>query len=757
MSGVRESCHDTGTSSVPSTARRGAGQGSSKADPRLRIALAGNPNTGKTSLFNRLTGSHARVGNYPGVTVELITGQLTLPSLGLVDVQDIPGAYSLVARSAEEEVAIRSLMGLGGRPAPDLVVVCVDATNLIRNLYLTLQLQELGCNVVVALTMMDEARDLGLDPAQLERVLGCPVVPTIPRTGEGLDQLKVRMEQTLQEPRPRTAWYWQPSPSLEQALSQILALLPPEWPSSRGLALWTLMSIDAEDALTLVPAELRRGVLELSLDGEAVDDEVVQGRYRWLDEHIGPLVVGQADRSRTETVDAILIHPVWGFLVFLMTMFVVFQALFAWADPAISLIETLFGGVGDWLTQALPPNVFTELLVEGVIGGVGSVVVFLPQILLLFFFLGLMEDSGYMARVAYLMDRVMRLMGLHGRAFVPMLSGFACAIPAVMATRTMERSRDRILTMMVVPLMTCSARLPVYTLLIGALFPARTVMGFLPVQGALMIGMYLFSVGVALLAAFVLSRTVLKAAPIPLVMELPPYRLPSLKDVLRMMWRRTRMFLSEAGSVILICTILLWALLSFPRHEPPFGATSSAPSVEQGLGQPAAISRTVSETSAPVAMVAEPVVPEAREQGERLRNSYAGRIGRAIEPLIAPLGFDWKIGVGLIGAFAAREVFVSTMGVVYNIGKDVDEESVTLREQMRNELNAEGRPVYSPLTGLSLMVFFALACQCLSTLAVVKRETGGWRWPAFLLVYMTSLAWICSFIIYQGGRLLGLG
>lgn len=773
MSNVADGCHNSpgqGSSSGAATTRASVLRVSNASSPRVRVAIAGNPNTGKSSLFNRLTGSHARVGNYPGVTVEILSGLLVLPKLGVVEVVDIPGSYSLVARSAEEQVAIQALMGLGGDVAPDAVIVCVDATNLLRNLYLTLQLQELGCNVVVALTMMDEARDLGLDAARLEAVLGCPVVPTIPRSGEGLEELKVRLEAALASPQ-KAPWRWQPSPKLKQALEQTHTQLPAAWPQELALALWVLMSVDAEDSVTLVSPELRKSVLSLQLTGEEIDDEVVQGRYRWLDEHIAPLIQGQTDRTRTEQVDSFLIHPVWGFAVFLFTMFVVFQALFAWADPAITVIEQIFGALGETVSTYLPPGILTELLVEGVIGGVGSVVVFLPQILLLFFFLGLMEDSGYMARVAYLMDRIMRLMGLNGRAFVPMLSGFACAIPAVMATRTMERSRDRILTMMVVPLMTCSARLPVYTLLIGALFPAKTVMGFLPIQGALMVGMYVFSVLMALLAAFVLSRTVFKAPPIPLVMELPPYRMPSLKDVLQMMWRRTRMFLSEAGSVILVCTILLWGLLSFPRAEVATGITLTSSGATQaaaqfpnpsGVAQPADLGVPVAPPAADASGAASS--PDAQveavahhAQGERLRNSYAGRIGHAIEPLIAPLGFDWKIGVGLIGAFAAREVFVSTMGVVYNIGKDVDEESTTLREQMRAELNGDGSPVYSPLTGLSLMVFFALACQCLSTLAVVKRETQSWRWPLFLLVYMSVLAWSCSFIVYQGGMWLGLG
>ncbi len=688
----------------------------------LRIAMAGNPNTGKTTLFNRLTGAEGRVGNYPGITVELLTGELDLgPELGRAEVIDVPGTYSLVARSREEQVAIDCLLGIDGMPHPDLTLFCVDATNLTRNLYLVLQAQELGLNVLVALTMVDEAGEHAPDPSLLEAALGCPVVPVVARTGVGLDALRAAIKRHARDkadPRMRFA----PSPALRGSIDKVRAALPSTWPQSDALALWALMSIDGHDELS-VPESLRMAVREAVPDqeaGAALDEQIVRGRYAWLDAHIAGLVTQPTKRTATDRADAILIHPVWGFLTFLLINLVGFQSLFAWSDPAISAIESAFGFVGEKVSDLLGPSLLTELIVEGVIGGAGAVVVFLPQILLLFFFIGLMEDSGYMARVAYLMDRIMKTMGLHGRAFVPMLSGFACAVPAIMATRTMERQRDRLLTMMVVPLMTCSARLPVYTLIIGALFPVGGLVFGLPIQGGLMVAMYLFSVVVALLAAFVLSKTVLRGSGSALILELPPYRLPRLPDVTRMMWLRARAFLTEAGTVILVCSIVLWGLLNFPRAE-------------DGEGE-SPLTKT-----------------------EILQHSYGGRLGQALEPALEPLGFDWKIGVGIIGAFAAREVFVATMGVVYNAGDDVDEESTSLRDKLRNEKNAAGERAYTPLVGLSLLVFFALACQCMSTLAVVKRETGGYRWPAFLLVYMTTLAWVSSFIVYQGGRLLGFG
>jgi ferrous iron transport protein B len=412
---------------------------------------------------------------------------------------------------------------------------------------------------------------------------------------------------------------------------------------------------------------------------------------------------------------------VFGFAVFVGLMTLLFQGLFTWSDPFITAIEAVFGWVGERVGPALGEGLLSSFAVDGVIGGVGSVIVFVPQILLLFFLLSLLEDSGYMARVAYLMDRVMRPLGLHGRAFVPMLSGFACAVPAILATRTMERRRDRFLTMMVIPLMTCSARLPVYTLIIAALFPARRVLGLFPTQGLMMMAMYLFSVLVALIAGFVLSRTVLKAAGSPLVLELPPYRLPRLKDVWRHTWHGTRHFLEDAGTVIFIAAVVMWGLLTFPRVSP-----------EELVG-----------------------LAEEDVAAVQVERSFAGRLGHALEPAIAPLGFDWKIGVGLVGAFAAREVFVSTLAEVYALGADEDEQSPLLRDRMRAEVRADGTRVWTPLVGLAVMVFIALAAQCMSTLAVLRRETRSWRWPAFLFAYMTGLAYVAALLVYQGGRLLG--
>jgi ferrous iron transport protein B len=698
------------------------------------VALIGNPNTGKTTLFNRLTGKNARVGNYPGVTVDRSLGRLPTSSRpGGVQILDVPGAYSLNARSAEEQITFAAVLGRDGNPTPDLVAIILDPNQLSRNLYLAIQVAELGLPALLVINMIDEAGPNPPDPEAIASFIGLPTVAVSARTGQGIDALLSAVEAALDSPPvavPAVPW----APALQRDVDRLASELPADWhtsetPRNRAIARWALGSIDDDDELVGIPDGLRSAVGRIRANAQAegrdLDLELVAPRYALLD-GMGPLGTPPA-RSLTERVDAVLLHPVAGFMAFLVIMLTLFQLLFAGADPFIGLIEDGVGWLGGQAASVLPASVATDLLVEGVIGGVGNVIVFLPQILLLFFFIGLLEDSGYMSRAAYLMDRVMRVLGLHGRAFVPMLSGFACAVPAILATRTMERRRDRLLTMMVVPLMTCSARLPVYTLVVAAVYaPTAGEESLLPVQGLMMMAMYLFSVMTALIAAWVIGRTVLRGPHVPLILELPPYRLPALSGVMRMMWMRARAFLKEAGTVILFATIVMWALLRFPELPEPTGGLEAAP----------------------------PGVVTAYE-AQKLEFSAAGRLGKGIEPALRPLGFDWKGGVGIIGAFAAREVFVSTMGLVYGVGTDVDEDSVPLRDRLREARHADGTPVWTPLSGVSLMVFFALACQCMSTLAVVRRETGGWRWPAFLFTYMTALAWLASFVVFQGGRLLG--
>lgn len=724
-----------------------------------RVAIAGNPNTGKTTVFNRLTGARAKVGNYPGVTVERETGVTTLPGGRKVEVVDVPGTYSLSARSREEQIAIQAICGLPPLEPPEVVLLVLDSTQLVRNLYLALQVIEAEVPVVLALNMSDALEPAGqtLDREALERELGVPVVAVSGKTGEGFDELRAALAKVLADPRRgRPGARWRPDdPILDADLRAVAKLVPEHWhrgseARARALAAWALLSIDERDELADAPPELRAGVLArrklAAAAGREIDGEIVRGRYGWIDARAALFVRQRANAkpSTTDRIDRVLLHPVVGFTLFLLAMAVVFQALFTWAAPVMDAIDGVFAGLEAATLQALGHGWFGDLLARGFVRGVGVVLVFLPQILLLFFFLGLMEDTGYMARVAFMMDRLMKSIGLHGRAFVPMLSGFACAVPAILATRTMERQRDRTLTMLVVPLMTCSARLPVYTLIIAALFATDAkLLGFLPVPGLMMVAMYVFSTLIALIAAAVLGRTLLRADRVPLILEMPPYRVPHWPSVLRMMWTKSRSFVTEAGKVIVVCSIVMWFFLRFPW---------SAEDARPFEGERASIVATVTDGAA-LEQALE--VVDRREEAARLDQSLAATVGRWIEPALAPLGFDWKLGIGVMGAFVAREVFIGTLGAVYGIGSDADEESTALRDRMRSEKRPDGSPTYTPLVGLSVMVFFALACQCMSTLAAVKRETHGWRWPVFLFVYMSVLAYAASFAVYQGGKLLG--
>ena len=710
------------------------------------LALAGNPNSGKTSLFNRMTGSSGRVGNYPGVTVERREGRLRLPGGEEVRLVDVPGCYSLTARSQDEVVAHDAILGPPGGAPVDLVVVVVDATNLARNLYLALQLAELGRPLVIALNMMDVARTEGLeiDLDCLQRRLGVAVVPTVATRGEGVEALVAAIEEALNGgERPQQLPPLGPEDGAALAEAQAI-LRTAGLQASAGHALWLLTSSARSiDRLPPVVAEGLQGVRERAtppIAGAGAADlnrRIIMARYAQIDSVVRACVPGARDRllasDRTEQLDRVLTHPVLGWVIFVSTMFVVFQAVFSWAVPVMDLMEAGMAGLGAAVNAHLPAGVLTELLVEGVIAGIGNILVFVPQIVLLFLAIAFLEDTGYMARAAYLLDRLMRRVGLHGRAFVPLLSSFACAVPGIMATRTIETSRDRLVTILVAPLMSCSARLPVYTMVIAAVFSgAAPVLGVLSVGGLVVAAMYFLGIVAALSMAAIFKRTLLRSPSPPLVMEMPGYRRPSLRSVLLTVYRRLRVFLVETGRVILALTVILWALMTYPRTPV----------------DPAAQAARVAELNVTLGDGAR--AEAGREAAQRsLENSIAGRMGRAIEPAIAPLGFDWRIGIGLIGSFAAREVLVSTLGQVYGVGADVDPESVVLSRALKD---ASG---FTPLVGLSLMVFFVLAMQCLATVATVRRETNSWRWPLFMIVYMNALAWLGAFATYQVGQALG--
>jgi len=643
---------------------------------KLTIVVAGNPNAGKTSLFNALTGLRQKVANYPGVTVESKTGEWLLDDRILpARLIDLPGLYSLNATSLDEQIARDVLLGRKSEIADaDVTVVVVDSTNLVRNLYLATQLIDTGRPVVIALTMFDLAERAGLEinVPKLSAELGVPVVPVVAKQRRGLDELA-------------------------------RAVLKVERMTGAGNA----------DAL------VRNGFADEGVRAPSDQSSLIR-RYAMIERIVSDTVdVKDEGKARiSERIDRVITHRVFGPVILLLVMLFVFQAIFSWASLPMTLIGSVFTGLGDLARAHLPAGILTDLLADGIIAGVGGVLAFLPQILLLFLFISLLEDSGYMARAAFLMDRLMRAVGLHGKAFVPLLSSFACAVPGIMATRTIEHPKDRVATIMIAPFMSCSARLPIYTLVIAALFSGKTVLGFISLGAVIILTMYLLGIIAAIVVAFVMKRTVLKSPPTPFVMELPPYRLPNVGNVLHALLARCSIFLRKAGTVILLMSILLWALAAFPR-----GSKTQV--------------RNPSEAAS-----------------NQIQNSFAGRAGRLIEPLIAPLGFDWKIGVGLISSFAARETIISTLNIVYNVGESSDSKS-SLVDAMRHARRADGSQVWTPLTGLSLIVFFLLACQCMSTVAIVRRETNSLRWPAFMVSYMLVLAYVGSLIVYQGGHLLG--
>jgi ferrous iron transport protein B len=681
------------------------------------IAIAGNPNCGKTTLFNLLTGLRQRTGNYPGVTVEKKVGRFHGTHGEPMDLLDLPGSYSLQVRSPDEAVARDVLLGRrADTPRPDVVICVIDASNIERNLYLAAQLMELGLPMVIALNMVDVAEQNGvhLDVPALEEKLGVPVIPMIATKGTGIVQLK----QALSQARPVAPKFHAPMPpTIEREVAALASKLSvrPDAARSEALLLLTIAdrahvgeAVGGDGARAGAITEARERLRNGGIDPVAAP---VEARYAWINGICESAVRHPEEPalSFSDKLDAILTHPFFGWAAFLGVMTLMFVCIFWVAQVPMDGIDDFTKALSKWVKTRVPDGDLQSLLADGVVAGVGGVVIFLPQILILFFFLGLLEDTGYMARAAFIMDRLMSKVGLHGKSFIPMLSSFACAIPGIMATRTIENRKDRLVTILVAPLMSCSARLPVYTLMIAVLLPVENLF----IKAGIMLSMYLTGLVAALVMAWIFKRTLLRSETPMLLLELPPYRWPSFRTILLRMWERGWIFLRRAGTVILALSIILWALLTYPK----------------------------------------PSNPEAKP-AEAIAHSIGGRMGHAIEPLIQPLGYDWKIGVGLIGSFAAREVFVGTMGIVYNI-EDADETSAPLRDTMMAEKHPDGRPVFTPLVCIGLMVFYVLAMQCVSTVAIVRRETNSWSWPLFQVAYMTVLAWFGAFVVYQGGRLLG--
>ena len=711
----------------------------------LTIALVGNPNTGKSTLFNALTGLKQKVGNYPGVTVERKTGSVEIEGLRHT-VIDLPGTYSLNHKKIDERIAYQSLIGeYEYEERPDLAVVVLDATNLDRNMYLATQVMDLGIPMIVLLNMSDlaEERNINIDAGQIQERLGVPVLPIVAKNKEGITKVRQAIaDHDLEAPKPLS---WQPQEPLDEAITLITEQwlqphtdLPPHSYPIEALKLISNNQLSdgfhnhpRKEIAQNIVAQAQSQIEEAGQNPTAAE---VMGRYDFI-EKCTKNENGEASRDEPNTlsdkIDAVVTHKLLGPVILVAILLLMFQAIFSWAEPFMNLIDLFFVQAGNTVAETLPAGILNDLLVEGVIAGLGGVVIFLPQIMFLFFFISILEGTGYMARAAFVMDGFMTRIGLHGRSVVPLMSGFACAIPGIMATRSIESWSDRLITIMVLPFMACSARLPVYALMISAFVPNEMVLGFISMQGLTFFGLYIFGIVMAILAAWVMKYFFTEGQSTPFMMELPSYKMPKWSDIFYNMFERGWIFVKQAGKIIMAISIVLWFLASYPKVEVPEHITNRTPNTETTFdaGQSAS--------------------------AYKLKHSYAGQIGHFIEPVIKPLGFDWKIGIGLITSFAAREVMVGTLNTIYSVGEG--EGSVkTLKQKMLNDKNPEtGEPVFSSLAAISLMVFFALAMQCMSTLAIVRRETNSWKWPVVMFTYMTALAYLCSLIIYQGGQALG--
>ena len=678
---------------------------------KIRVALVGNPNSGKTSLFNQLTGLNQKVGNFPGVTVDKKTGSCTLPDGRQLEILDLPGSYSIYAKSKDEQVVTDILTNPDDADYPDILVVIADASNLKRNLLLLSQVADLGLPVVLALNMMDLAERMGkkIDAEILEKEFGVPVVAINARKGEGIDELKTILAQPV-------AARQRPFLDVTELAGPKYGKLINQGPEPQYLRLHQLLS----------SGEISAG------EARSIQTRDTTLRYGKINK-----IVAQAEKPTqrkglklyTDKIDAILTHRLWGYLIFIFIMFLIFQAIFSWASWPMDLIDSYVSRFSGWLGDTLPAGVLTDLLKDGIVPGVGGVLIFVPQIAILFAFIAILEETGYMARVVFLMDKIMRKVGLNGKSVVPLISGMACAIPAIMATRTIENWKERLITIFVTPLISCSARLPVYTILIALVIPEKTVLGFLNLQGLVLLGLYLLGFAAALLSAWLLSRFVHSKQRSFLIMELPTYKQPRWSNVGYTIVEKVKTFVFEAGKIIVAISIVLWVLASYG----PADMQHAEKAVRQELAGTDYSEQEYND----------------RLASYKLEHSYAAVVGKIIEPVIRPLGFDWKIGIALVTSFAAREVFVGTMATLYSIQSGADDQT-TIKDRMQQEINPEtGQPVFTLAVGLSLMIYYVFAMQCMSTLAIVYRETKGWKWPVLITIYMTVLAYLASLLVYN--------
>jgi ferrous iron transport protein B len=723
---------------------------------RYRVVLAGNPNTGKTTLFNALTGLRQKVANYAGVTIDVKLGSLSLES-ARIELVDLPGMYSLAAHSPDEAIALDVLLGLEGTGERPRAVVCVvDATNIERNLFLVSQLLEIGLPLVVALSMTDVAKKHGLrvDVEKLSQLLGVAVVPLVATSGHGLDELRQAIEHACHQAetprrhnvipdirrRARTLAkeFGRSEVEAERLLVDRHGTLERRMVQQLAQQLAPQLGTDAGQSFS---ARLEKERDEIG-HGQSLAEIEAEARYHWAESVTREVVHGADSRVRTWTdrLDAVLANPLLGTLIFLLLMALAFQAVFSWATPVMDLIDDSTTALGSWAASHLPDGALASLVSDGIIAGVGAVLVFLPQIVILFLFILVLEDSGYMARGAFMIDRLMRACGLSGQSFIPMLSSFACAVPGILATRVIPSRRDRLATVLAAPFMTCSARLPIYALLIAAFVPEGRVLGFFNLQGLVLFALYLLGLAGGITTALVLKRTLLRGPTPTFLIEMPPYRWPSLRSVLLRLWDRVRAFLTRAGTIIFAVAVVVWAMVYFPHPQ----------SIEDSF----APQRTAAGSSLSGAELDRRLAEiDNLQAAAYLNQSLLGRTGKFIEPVFRPLGWDWRVSSAVLASLPAREVVIAALGTIYAVGDDVDETDLGLLDRLRGATWPDGSLVFSLPMALGIMVFFALCLQCGATIAAIRRESGSWSWPIFAWCYMTVLAYVGALLTYQVGSL----
>ena len=697
---------------------------------KINIALVGNPNSGKTSLFNVLTGLNQKVGNFPGVTVDKKTGFAAISENCSANIIDLPGTYSLYPKRSDEWVSYKVLLNQDTDLKPQMIVLVADASNLKRNLLFCSQIIDLKIPMVVGFTMMDLAKQKGIkiDIPGLERELGVPIVAINPRKNKGIAALKKAIDLTaanIQQAAPRN--FIDSEALAPDAVGQVKKLFP-------AISSYTALHYLINHENFLLTDELQQKVEQVEIDNKfnptRTQAEEIMQRYARIKQVMLHTVVeeGPLEKSLfTEKLDNILMHRVWGYMIMISVLFLLFQSIFWVAQYPMDAIEWSFGKMASWFSNTLPAGWATDLFVNGILAGLSGIFLFVPQIMILFGLITLLEDSGYMARISFLTDKLMRKVGLNGKSVMPMISGFACAVPAIMSARNIENKKERLLTIMITPLMSCSARLPVYTILIALVIPHKIYLGFIGLQGLVMMGLYMLGTVMALVVAYVMKWFIKSSERSFFILELPVYRSPRWKNALTTMIEKARIFVTDAGKVIMVISLLLWAMSTYGPPKKMHTVTKQYDAMLQ-------------------ANPSEEASINKQRKTALLQNSYAGTLGKAIEPVIAPLGFDWKIGIALITSFAAREVFVGTMATLYSVGDDENEN--TLRQKMGAAVRADGSKVYNLATGLSLLIFYVLAMQCMSTLAVVKRETRSWKWPVIQFAYMTALAYSMSWLVY---------